>query len=72
MPKIGVIISSTRDTRFGDKPAQWICNAASARTDLESNSWTCATSPCPSLTKSPRTYTHRRKMRWVSAGRRGR
>ena len=24
MPKIGIIISTTRDTRFGDKPAQWI------------------------------------------------
>ncbi len=35
MPKIGIIISSTRDTRFGDKPAQWIYNAASARDDLE-------------------------------------
>lgn len=34
-PKIAVIISSTRDTRFGDKPAQWIYNAASARSDLE-------------------------------------
>lgn len=35
MPKIAVIISSTRDTRFGDKPAQWIYNAASAREDLD-------------------------------------
>jgi NAD(P)H-dependent FMN reductase len=35
MPKIAVIISSTRDTRFGDKPAQWIYNAVSAREDLD-------------------------------------
>jgi NAD(P)H-dependent FMN reductase len=35
MPKIAIIISSTRDTRFGDKPAQWIYNAASAREDFE-------------------------------------
>lgn len=35
MPKIGIIISSTRDTRFGDKPAQWIYEAASARGDLD-------------------------------------
>lgn len=35
MPKIAIIISSTRDTRFGDKPAQWIFNAASNREDLE-------------------------------------
>lgn len=30
-PKIAVIISSTRDTRFGDKPAQWIYDLAKAR-----------------------------------------
>ncbi len=35
MPKIGIIISTTRETRFGDKPAQWILNAAAARPDLE-------------------------------------
>ena len=35
MPKIGIIISTTRETRFGDKPAQWIYKAASARDDLE-------------------------------------
>jgi NAD(P)H-dependent FMN reductase len=35
MPKIAIIISSTRDTRFGDKPAQWVFNLASARADLE-------------------------------------
>jgi NAD(P)H-dependent FMN reductase len=37
MPKIGIIISSTRDTRFGDKPAQWLYDLASARkeNDLE-------------------------------------
>lgn len=35
IPKIAIIISSTRDTRFGDKPAQWIYDAASTRKDLE-------------------------------------
>src|SRR3546814_242126 len=34
-PKIAVIISSTRDARFGDKPARWIYDAASQRTDIE-------------------------------------
>ncbi len=34
MNKIAIIISSTRDTRFGDKPAQWILNLASAQADL--------------------------------------
>ena len=34
-PKIGIIISSTRQTRFGDKPAQWIHDIASKRDDLD-------------------------------------
>lgn len=33
--KIAVIISSTRDTRFGDKPAQWILDRANLRDDIE-------------------------------------
>lgn len=34
-PKIAVIISSTRETRFGEKPAQWIYNLASQRSDID-------------------------------------
>ncbi len=34
-PKIGVIISSTRPTRFGDKPAKWIADHAKARADID-------------------------------------
>ncbi|HEY0738646.1 MAG TPA: NAD(P)H-dependent oxidoreductase [Herpetosiphonaceae bacterium] len=34
-PKIAVIISSTRETRFGEKPAQWIYNLASQRGDID-------------------------------------
>ncbi|WP_127104021.1 NADPH-dependent FMN reductase [Pararhodobacter zhoushanensis] len=30
-PRIGVIISSTRDSRFADKPAQWILEKAKAK-----------------------------------------
>ena len=33
--KIAVIISSTRPTRFGDKPAKWIAEHAAARGDLD-------------------------------------
>jgi NAD(P)H-dependent FMN reductase len=33
--KIAVIISSTRPTRFGDKPAQWIADFANKRGDIE-------------------------------------
>ncbi len=34
-PRIAVIISSTRQTRFGEKPAQWIFDTASGRDDIE-------------------------------------
>jgi NAD(P)H-dependent FMN reductase len=33
-PKIGIIISSTRQNRFGEKAARWIHNIATQRTDL--------------------------------------
>lgn len=34
-PKIGIVIGTTREGRFGDVPAQWILHQASARTDLD-------------------------------------
>lgn len=34
-PKIGVIIGSTRPTRFADVPAQWILKQAQARGDMD-------------------------------------
>jgi NAD(P)H-dependent FMN reductase len=34
-PKIGIIISSTRQTRFGDKPARWIYDLAASRGDID-------------------------------------
>ena len=33
-PRIGIIIGSTREGRFGDKPAYWIHQLATQRTDL--------------------------------------
>lgn len=33
-PKIGIIIGSTREGRFGDKPAAWIHTLASQRQDM--------------------------------------
>jgi NAD(P)H-dependent FMN reductase len=33
-PKIGVILSTTREGRFADKPAQWLLDIAEERTDL--------------------------------------
>jgi NAD(P)H-dependent FMN reductase len=34
-PRIGIVISTTRQGRFGDKPAVWIRDLAAARGDLE-------------------------------------
>jgi NAD(P)H-dependent FMN reductase len=34
-PKIAVIISSTRPTRFGEKPAKWILEHVKARADVD-------------------------------------
>jgi NAD(P)H-dependent FMN reductase len=33
-PRIGIVISTTREGRFGDKPAAWIYDLAAARGDL--------------------------------------
>jgi NAD(P)H-dependent FMN reductase len=35
LPRIAVIIGSTRPTRFGDRPARWIFDIASRREDIE-------------------------------------
>lgn len=34
-PRIAIIISTTRRTRFGEKPARWIQNVAAERSDME-------------------------------------
>ena len=34
-PRIGIIIGSTREGRFGDKPARWISDIAGRRTDMQ-------------------------------------
>jgi len=35
MPRTAIIIGSTRDTRFADKPANWIYDLARRRNDIE-------------------------------------
>ncbi|MDQ0474882.1 NADPH-dependent FMN reductase [Labrys wisconsinensis] len=35
LPRIAVVIGSTRPTRFGDRPARWIFDIASKRGDIE-------------------------------------
>jgi NAD(P)H-dependent FMN reductase len=34
-PRIAVVIGSTRDSRFGEKPARWVHEIAAARDDME-------------------------------------
>jgi len=34
-PKIGIILSTTRQTRFADRPAKWVKDIASARGDAD-------------------------------------
>jgi NAD(P)H-dependent FMN reductase len=34
-PKIGIIVGSTRATRFADTPTEWIANIAKTHTDLD-------------------------------------
>lgn len=34
-PKIGIILSTTRETRFADRPAQWVLEIAKARSDAD-------------------------------------
>ena len=34
-PKIGIIVGSTRATRFADKPTEWIADIARERTDVD-------------------------------------
>jgi len=34
-PRIGIVISTTRQGRFGDKPAAWIADIAAARGDMD-------------------------------------
>lgn len=33
-PRIGIVIGSTREGRFGEKPAHWFHDLAKTRTDL--------------------------------------
>jgi NAD(P)H-dependent FMN reductase len=34
-PRIGIILSTTRETRFADRPAQWVLDIAKARGDAD-------------------------------------
>lgn len=34
-PRIAIVIGTTRDTRFGETPARWILDAATARGDMD-------------------------------------
>ena len=38
-PKIGIILSTTRETRFADRPAAWVKTIASAVTTIGACVW---------------------------------
>ena len=46
--KIAIIISTTRAARFGHKPAQWICDIAAQRGDIDAEIVDLRTFRCPS------------------------
>jgi len=55
MPKIAIIISGTRQTRFGDKPAKWLLDIASKRQDMEFELVDLRDFPLPFFDEWPRT-----------------
>ena len=69
--RIKVILGSTRQKRFGDKPAYWICEEARALRTSRSSAWTCATTRCRSSTnRCPRcgasgSYNNAAVQRWA-------
>lgn len=59
-PRIGIVISSTRADRFGEKAARWVYGIAARRTDLDFeiiDLWTSASFfECALPTRAPVTY----------------
>ena len=69
-PKIGVVVGSTRATRFADKPTEWIANIAKARGDLDVEIVDLRDFPLPFFDEVASSPGRRRRTKWRSAGRR--
>ena len=69
-PKIGVIVGSTRATRFADKPTEWIANIAKARGDFDVEVVDLRDYPMPFFDEAPLRSGRRPRTRWPCAGRR--
>ena len=67
-PKIGIVMSTTREARFGEKPARWIHKLASRRADLDFGLIDCGTIRCrSSRNRSPALSppTHKVARQWA-------
>ena len=69
-PKIAIIIGSTRDSRFGDKPAKWVHEFASARDDIDIEIVDLKDWPLPFFNEVASNAWSRRRTKSASAGRR--
>lgn len=67
-PRIGIIIGSTREGRFGDKPARWISGIAAKRTDMQFELIDLRDYPLPFFEEQMSPSTRRRNIRSRSAG----
>ncbi len=59
MPKIAVIMGSTRDGRFGDKPMAWVRQKLSARQDIDTEIIDLRDHPLPQFDQAPPARTLR-------------
>jgi len=69
LPRIGIVISSTRENRFGEKVAQWVHSIAAQRSDLAFELVDLRDYPLPFFDgKSPASFpvTNEIALRWGS------
>ncbi len=59
MPRIAVVLGSTRHGRFGDKPAGWVVSQLAARGDLDVELIDLRDHPLPLFDGAPPAYTGR-------------
>ena len=59
MRTIAVVISSTRQGRFADKPTQWVVDRVRAETDVEVDVIDLRDHPLPPFDQAPPAYTQR-------------
>jgi len=63
-PAIGIVLSTTRPGRFGDKPARWFAEVASNRTDLDFELVDLRDYPLPLFGEAPSADSSDAARRW--------